>query len=160
MAERSPIFSTKEGRPQIGYIKGDEAFDLFGRVRCNYSAATGNLFNRGGKIVGHVSLEGNFVGVAWIADELFGQRQDGEARADLRSIDEIPASSEEGLSAKASAAGCTDAAARSELLPETFLKPSDNIPNEPDLPESPVQEEDLLERAIRMIQSGLKKGPL
>jgi YcaO cyclodehydratase, ATP-ad Mg2+-binding len=36
--ERSPIFSTKGDRPQIGYVEGDEAFNLIGRPRCKYSA--------------------------------------------------------------------------------------------------------------------------
>jgi hypothetical protein len=134
MAERSPIFSTKGDRPQIGYIEGNEAFDLFGRQRCSYSAATGNLCDfDSGKIVGHVSLEGNFVGASWIADELFGQRHDGEADADLRSIAGNP--------------------------PETCMDTSGNVPVAPDPAESSPSEEELYERAIRMIRSGVEKKP-
>src|ERR1700691_156090 len=74
MAERSPIFSIKGDRPQIGYVENDGAFDLSGRRRCNYSAATGNLCDsNSGKIVGYVSLGGYVVGASWIADELFAQ---------------------------------------------------------------------------------------
>jgi hypothetical protein len=59
---------------QIGYIEADRAFDLTGRERCKYARATGNLsdFNDE-KIVGHVSLDGTFVGFSWICDELFGK---------------------------------------------------------------------------------------
>jgi hypothetical protein len=77
MAERSPIFSTKSDGPQIGYVEGNEAFDMFGRKRCNYSAATGNLSDPdSGKIVGHLSLAGKFVGSTWIADKLFSRSVD------------------------------------------------------------------------------------
>ena len=43
MAEHSPIFSAKEDGKQIGYIEGNEAFDLLGKQRCSYNAGTGNL---------------------------------------------------------------------------------------------------------------------
>ena len=69
MAERSPIFG--KDSTQIGYVEGAEAFDLSGRKRCNYSKATGNLFDDNRKTVGHVSLAGKFVGVFSIADTLF-----------------------------------------------------------------------------------------
>ena len=72
MAERSPIFSPKEDGHQIGYVEGDGAFDLSGKQRCNYSENTGNLRDsKSGKIVGHVSLEGKFVGLSSASDELF-----------------------------------------------------------------------------------------
>jgi hypothetical protein len=62
-------------------------FDLIGRPRCEYIPATGNLLDPNtGKIVGHVPLKGNFVGASWLADELFGQRDDGKAHAALRGI--------------------------------------------------------------------------
>ena len=72
MSERSPIFSAKlEGEP-IGYVEGSKAFDKFGHLRCCYDALSGNLSDLGnGKIVGHVSLEGKFVGLSWQADKLF-----------------------------------------------------------------------------------------
>jgi len=67
---------------QIGYIEGDRAFDLTGRERCNYARATGNLSDLNGeKIVGHISLDGTFVGLSWISDELFG-KPSGEVHPD------------------------------------------------------------------------------
>ena len=72
MAKHNPIFSTKGGHHQIGYIEGNEAFDLFGEKRCHYSAATGNLCDlNSGKIIGHVTLQGKFVGLSWIAVQPF-----------------------------------------------------------------------------------------
>ena len=74
MAERSPIFSAKTDNQKIGYVEGNDAFDLLGNRRCNYSLNTGNLLELdSGKIVGHVSLAGYFVGASWIANELFPQ---------------------------------------------------------------------------------------
>src|ERR1700677_3958570 len=72
MAKRSPILSAKNDGRQIGYIEGNEVFDLLGRRRASSNGRTGNLCALdSGKIIGHVSLQGNFVGVSWIADELF-----------------------------------------------------------------------------------------
>ena len=71
MAERFPIFTAKGDGRQIGYIEGNEAFDLLGRRRCSYNENSGNLCDDTGQIVGHVSLKGKFVGASWIADELF-----------------------------------------------------------------------------------------
>jgi hypothetical protein len=80
MADRTPIFSTKASKPQIGYIENGGAFDLSGRRRCDYNAATGNLSDPvTGKIVGYVSLDGNFVVPSRIAAELFEQPADSEA---------------------------------------------------------------------------------
>jgi hypothetical protein len=89
MAERKPIFLHKRSRPQIGYIEGDEVFDLSGNRRCIYNAANGNLADfHTGNIVGHISLQGFFVGTSWIADELFGQhapaKHDIPAAAEMR----------------------------------------------------------------------------
>jgi hypothetical protein len=71
MSDRNLIFNAKGA--QIGYIEGERAFDLTGRERCNYTPATGNLSElHGKKIVGHISLDGIFVGLAWISDQLFG----------------------------------------------------------------------------------------
>jgi hypothetical protein len=128
MADHKPIFRTKGGRAQIGYIEKDEAFDLSGRRRCNYNGVTGNLHDlKTDKIVGHVSLAGNFVGASWLADELFGQRSEPAARPSVAGIAEIPrpSASEEGVPATATT---TD--------------------------EGP--EDALLERAIRMVRGPLR----
>jgi hypothetical protein len=80
MSDRSLIFNAKGA--QIGYVEGSRAFDLRGRVRCNYARATGNLTDLNGeKIVGYVSLDGTFVGLSWISDELFG-KPSGEVHPD------------------------------------------------------------------------------
>ena len=80
MADRTPIFGTKAAKSQIGYIENGGAFDLSGRRRCNYNAATGNLSDPvTEKLVGYVSLDGNFVIPARIAAELFEQPGDSEA---------------------------------------------------------------------------------
>jgi hypothetical protein len=80
MADRTPIFSTKAAKSQIGYIENDGAFDLSGRRRCNHNAATGNLSDPvTEKIVGYVSFDGNIVVPSRIAAELFGQPGDREA---------------------------------------------------------------------------------
>jgi hypothetical protein len=80
MSDRSLIFNARGA--QIGYIEGDRAFDLTGRERCNYARATGNLWDLNGeKIVGHISLDGTFVGLSWISDELFG-KPSGEVHPD------------------------------------------------------------------------------
>ena len=72
MSDRSLIFNAKGA--QIGYIEADRAFDLTGRERCKYVRATGNLADLNGeKVVGHVSLDGTFVGSSWISQELFGK---------------------------------------------------------------------------------------
>jgi hypothetical protein len=91
MAERSPIFSAKNNNQKIGYIEGGEAFDLLGNKRCNYSPNTGNLLDLDrGRIIGHVSLAGYFIGASWIANELFPQ-PDGGTKEPLTSSRE-PAS--------------------------------------------------------------------
>ena len=79
MADRSPLFSTKGGT-QIGHVENGGAFDLSGRRRCNYDAATGNLSDPvTEKIIAYVSKEGSFVVPSRIAAELFEQPGDGEA---------------------------------------------------------------------------------
>ena len=80
MAERRLIFNAKGF--QLGYIEGDAAFDLSGRRRCSYTGATGNLGDfDSGKILGHISLNGTFVGASWLAEDLFGKPR-GEAHPD------------------------------------------------------------------------------
>ena len=72
MTQRIPIFRARGDEHQLGYIEGNEAFDLSGKRRCNYNAETGNLLEfNSEKIIGYVSLEGKVVGVSWIIDELF-----------------------------------------------------------------------------------------
>jgi len=72
MSDRVLIFNTNGA--QIGYIEGDRAFDLTGRERCKYARATGNLCELNGeKVVGHISLDGTFIGLAWMSDLLFGK---------------------------------------------------------------------------------------
>ena len=78
MSERSSIFSAKIEGELIGYVKGCKAFDLFGHERCRYDELSGNLCDlTSGKVVGHVSLEGKFVGLSWRADELFPRFDSG-----------------------------------------------------------------------------------
>ena len=168
MAERRPIFSTTGD--QIGYTEGDAAFDLFDRQRCIYNSATGNLSNSNtGKLVGYVSFAHNFVVPSRIAAELFGQP--GEADADLSNMVELPspsssADSQPAAADRSGAPGCgTAAPTRSEVFdgnpPETGFDTSSDL-HAPDPTKSSVSEDDieLLERAIRMIRSGLDKRPL
>ena len=80
MAERRLIYNTKG--VQLGYIVASAAFDLSGKERCSYTGTTGNLCDsNSGKVVGHVSLDGTFVGASWVSDHLFG-KPGGEARPD------------------------------------------------------------------------------
>ena len=80
MAERRLIFNTKGF--QLGYIEGNAVFDLSGRRRCSYTGATGNLGDfDSGKILGHISLDGTFVGASWLSEDLFGKPR-GEAHPD------------------------------------------------------------------------------
>jgi len=166
MAERRPIFSTTGDH--IGYTEGDAAFDLFDRQRCIYNAATGNLSDSTtGKLVGYVSFAHNFVVPSRIAAELFGQP--GEADADLSNMVELPSPSSEdsrpAAAGKSEAAAGVAAPARSEVFdgnpPETGFDTSSDL-HAPDPTESSVSEDDieLLERAMRMIRSGLDKRPL
>jgi hypothetical protein len=72
MVERSPILSAKNDNQEIGYVEGVAAYDLLGNKRCNYNPSTGNLLELdSGRTIGHVSLAGHFLGLSWIADELF-----------------------------------------------------------------------------------------
>jgi hypothetical protein len=72
LTTRRPIFSGRAINQRIGYLEGGKAYDLAGRLRCHYNDGTGNLGDlETGKIVGHISLEGRFVGSSWLAAELF-----------------------------------------------------------------------------------------
>ena len=163
MADRRPIFSTTGD--QIGYTEGDAAFDLFDRPRCIYNAETGNLSDSTtGKLVGYVSSEKNFVVPSRIAAELFGQP--GEADAELSNMVEPPSPSSEDSQPAAAAPGGAAAAAHLEVFdgnpPESGFDTSSDLPDASDPTESSVSEDDieLLERAMRMIRSGLDKRPL
>ena len=138
MAERKPIFVNKGSLTQIAYIDGNEAFDLSGIRRCIYNAETGNLYEFDTeKIIGHVSLQGMFVGASWIAAELFGQHAAG--KGDLPSPPEMPPASSFEDRRSTTAAGHTannyDVAAAEE-----------------------PEELQLLERAIDMVVSAFNKG--
>jgi hypothetical protein len=88
MADRTPIFGTKAANSQIGYIENGAAFDLAGRRRCDYNAATGNLSDPiTEKIIGYVSFDGNFVVPSRIAAELFELPGDSEALTPSLSAD-------------------------------------------------------------------------
>jgi len=137
MAERRPIFVNKGSLPQIGYIEDNKAFDLSGRQRCSYNAESGNLCDFDtGKLVGHVSLAGFFVGASWIADELFGQH--APVKDDLAAATEMPKGS---LSEESNPATTREHAA------------DDSEVAAPEEPESV-----LLDRAIGMIRSVMNKG--
>lgn len=137
MAERRPIFVNKGSLPQIGYIEDNKAFDLSGRQRCSYNAESGNLCDFDtGKLVGHVSLAGFFVGASWIADELFGQH--APVKDDLAAAAEMPKGS---LSEERNPATTREHAA------------DDSEVAAPEEPESV-----LLDRAIGMIRSVMNKG--
>ena len=72
MAEGRPILSGKSDHQKIGYIEDTDAFDSLGNKRCKYNPSTGNLLELdSGRTIGHVSLAGYFVGLSWIAEELF-----------------------------------------------------------------------------------------
>jgi len=68
LTERRPIFASRDTSQTIGYFDSEGAYDLSGRLRCRYSEVTGNLSDpETGKIVGHLSLEGKFVGLpGWL----------------------------------------------------------------------------------------------
>jgi hypothetical protein len=84
MSDRIPIYGSKGSRSQIGYVENGGAFDLSGKRRCNYDAATGNLSDPvTEKLVGYVSIAGNFVVPSRVAAELFEQPGDTEATPSL-----------------------------------------------------------------------------
>ena len=77
MADRNAIFSAKEGRRQIGFVEGNDAFDLSGRRRASFNAKTGNLYDLdSGRVIGYISFQGKFVGVPVLADGLFAVSDD------------------------------------------------------------------------------------
>ncbi len=181
MVERTPIFSAKGF--QLGYIEGNAAFDFNGTERCSYVGATGNLCDlKTGNIVGHVSLDGTFVGATWVSDELFGKPSDAAAshhparvRGKLGSknaIAEWPANA----ATQTMASRPSDAAPRPVNYPDDpeNLSTSDQVvddmraplsapclESDPRAPGSVIpsaDENELLERAMSMIRSALVKG--
>lgn len=79
---RSPIFSAKVNNKQIGYTEDVYAFDSSGQKRCSYNPNTGNLHDLdSGRIVGHLSLAGRFVGLSYVADELFPEPSTAKVQA-------------------------------------------------------------------------------
>ena len=77
MADRNAIFGAKEGRRQIGFVEGNDAFDLSGRRRATFNAKTGNLYDLdSGRVIGYISFQGKFVGVPVLADGLFAVSDD------------------------------------------------------------------------------------
>jgi hypothetical protein len=80
MVERNPIFKAKTDNQMIAYIEDTEVFDLMGNKRCAYNPVTGNLVElNGGRVIGHVSLTGFFIGLSSIAEELFSGRAECQA---------------------------------------------------------------------------------
>jgi hypothetical protein len=71
MTERRPIYSARTAGQQIGYIEGDEAFDLFDRPCGKYDSDTGLLRDKNHAVVGYISLADIFIGSSWMALELF-----------------------------------------------------------------------------------------
>ena len=74
MAERRPIYSAQTAGQQIGYIEGNEAFDLFNRPCAIYDSGTSLLRDpKHNAVVGYVSLADIFVGSSSMARELFSK---------------------------------------------------------------------------------------
>jgi hypothetical protein len=94
MKERRPITSVKRAGQRIGYIEGDQAFDLFARPCASYDDGTGLLRNLNTQvIVGYVSLKGSFVGSSLVAEELFpapSRNEDEPLHDTLLSSERVP----------------------------------------------------------------------
>jgi hypothetical protein len=141
MAERRLIFNAKGF--QLGYVEGNAVFDLNGRRRCSYTGATGNLGDfDSGKILGHISLDGTFVGASWLSDDLFGKPR-GEARPDR-------------LVKVQGAHNRKVQRARSRVERAPTQRPEDLQGTPGSMTPSPAESE-MLSRAIGMIRSALVK---
>jgi hypothetical protein len=183
MAERRLIYNAKG--VQLGYLEDNVAFDLSGRQRCTYNGASGNLFDSNSeRVIGHISLDGTFVGASWISDDLFG-KPTGEARANrptgmfganhlrkrasVKRSDTVPESSELEHSVENGAPNTrlalqtdgereTDVSS-SEISDQELAEPlggdRDSAPETSDSATSPPNE--LLSRAIGMIRDALAK---
>ena len=184
MVERTLIYNAKGF--QLGHIEGDTAFDVNGTRRCSYAGATGNLCDlNNGNIVGHVSLDGTFVGASWVSDDLFG-KPSGEARVDRHAKAQRihhnlrKASVQRAVNAGTQATAPRQPDAPAALGPATHLdypemgsNTSDQVANDMDAPPSaahlepnleapgstsPSAENELLDRAIGMIRSALRNS--
>jgi hypothetical protein len=180
MVERTLIFNTKG--LQLGYIEGNAAFDLSGTQRCSYTGATGNLSDlNNGKVVGHVSLDGTFVGASWVSEDLFG-KPSGEPRADHltraagphRGLNRLETPPQTRVPHRLVAAAVAGGHTISTEHPEAGLNAAgeladrmDALPSAPHVeppPEAPgpttasAAENELFDRAIGMIRSALEKG--
>jgi len=88
MTERRPVYSAKTDRQQIGYIKDDEAFDLFDRPRAVYDGNTGLLRDpKNNTVVGYVSLADIVVGSSLIAQDLFSETGPVPPQASLEGLE-------------------------------------------------------------------------
>jgi hypothetical protein len=172
MVERSAIFNAKG--IQLGYIEGNAAFDCNGTQRCSYAVATGNLCDlKNGNIVGHVSLDGTFVGATWVADELFGKPTDNAAAKRAPRTRDHHGSKTAIVERPASAARQSDAAPRAVIYPDDQERLSSSAQPVGDVGAAPclksnlrlpgsvltsVDENALIEHAMSMIRSALVKG--
>jgi len=178
MVERTPIFNAKGF--QLGYIEGNSAFDFNGTQRCSYAGATGNLCDlKTGNIVGHVSLDGTFVGATWIADELFGKPSDKPAAERPPRARGLHGSKMAIVERQVNAAKQTmaswpsDAAPGPEICPDDQERSSTSEQLAGDVRATPclksdlrapgsvipsVDENELIEHAMSMIRSALIKG--
>src|SRR5262245_56226680 len=88
MTERRPVYSAKTARQQIGYIKDDEAFDLFDRPCAVYDGSTGLLRDpKNNTVVGYVSLADIVVGSSLIAQDLFSETGPVPPQASLEGLE-------------------------------------------------------------------------
>src|SRR5262249_8168584 len=89
MAERRPIYSAQTVGQQIGYIEGNEAFDLFNRPCAIYDGGTSLLRDPNhNAVVGYVSLADIFVGSSSMARELFSKTGPVPPQASLAELED------------------------------------------------------------------------
>jgi len=175
MVERTPIFNARGF--QLGYIEGDSAFDFNGTQRCSYAGATGNLCDlKTGNVVGHVSLDGTFVGASWVSDELFGKPSDNAAAERPPRVRGHHGSKMATVERPENAAKQTTASwpsdAAPEICPDDQERPSTSEQLAGDVRATPclksdlgapgsvipsVDENELIEHAMSMIRSALMK---
>jgi hypothetical protein len=183
MAERQLIYNAKG--VQLGYLEGDVAFDLSGRQRCNYNGASGNLFDSSSeRAIGHISLDGTFVGPSWVSDDLFG-KPTGEGYATRPTVTHVASRRRNKPSAKRSDVPpaspepeqpvdnpASDAQLRSDSERETDISSSEipdhelaeplalgpeTVPEPSESTSSSTPGDELLSRAIGMIRDALAK---
>jgi hypothetical protein len=180
MAEHRLIFNAKG--VQLGYLEGNAAFDLSGRQRCNYDGASGNLFDSNNeRAIGHISLDGTFVGASWISEDLFG-KPTGEASANrptgMHGVSRRNTSSAKRSDALPAPSGLEQSVenpAKYDLKPDNECEAplgspeisnelaeglaSDRAPEPSGSAESSPPADELLSRAIGMIRDALAKEP-